>query len=415
MYIYRALDAVTMSWDNIHLKNVLSSDTYSSHIPDSTQSGSFNSLGQPLWHEPLATCASRVDALRSHGHHAAALRLAVCVVRTMKQQQLDAQRRWQDSQKPPPPRCPSRHSNPPTRCYELRPAQSCSYDTYSQTRPCSSRCVSCPMVGGGGGAGYDRMSSSSGGGGPSSAASSSSACSLSRCGYNNNDSRSGYATGGAGCSSYRCTAFADAPRPNLCTAPRCNSYCTYYDNHPSLRTPSGGPLSGGGGGMFDVGSSSGGVGGSSSGPSSGYRYPERTNSRNGSSGSSGNNGGGGGGSRGGGGGSNHQQTAVLHNSWIEGWVGHPMDPIGCLYDTLTDASIVPDPNVPHSSSASSSLSSFFGTCPALILYHRVLYDAVTWFAEDGDDPRSAGWLCFCGPTTDRRQERRSALEGFEYD
>lgn len=346
----RALDAVSMSWDNIHLKNVLSSDTYSSHIPDSTQSGSFNSLGQPLWHETLATCASRVDALRSHGHHAAALRLAVCVVRTMKQQQLDAQRRWQESQKPPPPRCPSRHSNPPTRCYELRPAQSCSYDTYSQTRPCSSRCVSCPMVGGGIGGGYDRLSaSSSGGGGPSSSAgSSSSACSLSRCGYN--DSRSGYATGSAGCSSYRCTAFTDAPRPNICTAPRCNSYCTYYDNHPPPRTP-GGPMSGGNGGGL-------GGGGSLGGGSSGYRYPERTNSRNGGgAGSSSSRGGGNGG-----GGSN-QQTAVLHNSWTEGWVGHPMDPIGCLFDTLTDASIVPDPNVPHSS------SSFFGMYICRVLFY----------------------------------------------
>jgi hypothetical protein len=38
--------------------------------------------------EPLPTSAARVDALRSHGHQAAALRLAVSVVRTMKQQQL---------------------------------------------------------------------------------------------------------------------------------------------------------------------------------------------------------------------------------------------------------------------------------------------------------------------------------------
>ncbi|KAK9497996.1 hypothetical protein O3M35_003887 [Rhynocoris fuscipes] len=47
----RALDAVEMSWDNMHLKNILSSDTYCSHVPDSALlSGSFNSLGQPLWH-----------------------------------------------------------------------------------------------------------------------------------------------------------------------------------------------------------------------------------------------------------------------------------------------------------------------------------------------------------------------------
>ncbi|EEB16267.1 zinc finger protein SWIM domain-containing protein, putative [Pediculus humanus corporis] len=96
---HRALDAVTMSWDNLHLKHILSSDTYCSHIPESSLiSGSFNSQGQPLWHEPLATCAARVDALRSHGHQEAALRLAVAVVRTMKQQQLSNQRKWHESQ-----------------------------------------------------------------------------------------------------------------------------------------------------------------------------------------------------------------------------------------------------------------------------------------------------------------------------
>ncbi|GFG36101.1 hypothetical protein Cfor_12907, partial [Coptotermes formosanus] len=96
---HRALDAVGMSWDNMHLKHILSSDTYCSHVPDSSLTvGSFNSQGQPLWHEPLPTCAARVDALRSHGHQGAALRLAVAVVRTMKQQQLVAQRRWHESQ-----------------------------------------------------------------------------------------------------------------------------------------------------------------------------------------------------------------------------------------------------------------------------------------------------------------------------
>jgi hypothetical protein len=47
----RALDAVGMSWDNMHLKHILSSDTYCSHVPDSSLTvGSFNSQGQPLWH-----------------------------------------------------------------------------------------------------------------------------------------------------------------------------------------------------------------------------------------------------------------------------------------------------------------------------------------------------------------------------
>ncbi|XP_049825387.1 zinc finger SWIM domain-containing protein 5 [Aethina tumida] len=95
---HRALDAVGMSWDNMHLKNILSSDTYCSHVPDTSSSGSFNPQGQPLWHEPIPLCAARVDSLRSHGHMEAALRLAVSVVRTMKQQQLVAQRKWHESQ-----------------------------------------------------------------------------------------------------------------------------------------------------------------------------------------------------------------------------------------------------------------------------------------------------------------------------
>lgn len=54
-YLYvsysRALDAINMTWDNMHLKNILIKDTYCSHVPDTTHhSGSFNSHGQPLWH-----------------------------------------------------------------------------------------------------------------------------------------------------------------------------------------------------------------------------------------------------------------------------------------------------------------------------------------------------------------------------
>lgn len=63
--------------------------------------------------ESIPLCAARVDSLRSHGHMEAALRLAVSVVRTMKQQQLIAQRKWHESQQnssastsvKPPPSC----------------------------------------------------------------------------------------------------------------------------------------------------------------------------------------------------------------------------------------------------------------------------------------------------------------------
>ncbi|XP_050297456.1 zinc finger SWIM domain-containing protein 5-like isoform X2 [Anthonomus grandis grandis] len=119
---HRALDAVGMSWDNMHLKNILSSDTYCSHVPDNSNSnGSFNSQGQPLWHEPIPWCAARVDSLRSHGHSEAALRLAVSVVRTMKQQQLQAQRQWHESQ-------------------QEKATTSSAPSTSQQPKPCTSRC-----------------------------------------------------------------------------------------------------------------------------------------------------------------------------------------------------------------------------------------------------------------------------------
>lgn len=47
----RALDAVNMTWDNVHLKNILMADGYCDVVADTTHhSGSFNNNGQPLWH-----------------------------------------------------------------------------------------------------------------------------------------------------------------------------------------------------------------------------------------------------------------------------------------------------------------------------------------------------------------------------
>ncbi|XP_065337234.1 zinc finger SWIM domain-containing protein 4-like [Cloeon dipterum] len=114
----RAIDAVSLSWDNIHLKHLLSSDNYCSLVPDSAvHSGIFNAQGQPLWQEALSVSSSRVDALRSHGHLDAALRLAVAVVRTMKQQQLLAQRKWHDlhNQGPSTSTAATYHSSPHSR------------------------------------------------------------------------------------------------------------------------------------------------------------------------------------------------------------------------------------------------------------------------------------------------------------
>ena len=54
-------------------------------------------------------------------------------------------------------------------------------------------------------------------------------------------------------------------------------------------------------------------------------------------------------------------TAVYNT---EGWVGHPLDPIGCLFDTLAEASLVPDDHMPR-------LPTYFGenlTCLHLKFY-----------------------------------------------
>lgn len=76
--------------------------------------------------EPLPTCAARVDALRSHGHQGAALRLAVAVVRTMKQQQLVAQRHWHESQQ---------------QQQQQQHRSGASSSTANLVTPCTSRCT----------------------------------------------------------------------------------------------------------------------------------------------------------------------------------------------------------------------------------------------------------------------------------
>lgn len=125
-----------------------------------------------LFAEPLATCAARIDALRSHGHYEAALRLAVSVVRTMKYNQINAQKKWHDGQPLCSSRCTENHrsspryvpygdhrSSPhcPPRCYDSRirspgpirgSDQACTsrcgcsgYDNHHRSSPlCNSRC-----------------------------------------------------------------------------------------------------------------------------------------------------------------------------------------------------------------------------------------------------------------------------------
>ncbi|KAL1457349.1 hypothetical protein MTO96_043505, partial [Rhipicephalus appendiculatus] len=106
---HRALEAWMLSWDDPHLRFILSHDacaephshrssalsssSFSSSCSSSSSSSSssscssscaspsnlFNSQGYPLWHEPIPVACSRVEALRSHGYQQEALRLAVAV------------------------------------------------------------------------------------------------------------------------------------------------------------------------------------------------------------------------------------------------------------------------------------------------------------------------------------------------
>jgi len=94
---HRAIDAISLTWDNSHLKLILAHDNLSaSNEPHSTNN--INPQGQALWHEHVPTACARVDALRSHGYTAEALRLAIAIVRTLKQGQIQSQQRWQDQQ-----------------------------------------------------------------------------------------------------------------------------------------------------------------------------------------------------------------------------------------------------------------------------------------------------------------------------
>lgn len=138
---HKALDAVNMSWDDQHLKNILSSNTYTISSSNAVQTpgssktsqmilssikSNFNALGQPMWHESLAMCAARIDSLRSHGHTDAALRLSVSVVRTMKQVQRDSHMIWDHYQ--------SSISNSQS---------SCSSDEAAMAKSSSNACCNC--------------------------------------------------------------------------------------------------------------------------------------------------------------------------------------------------------------------------------------------------------------------------------
>ncbi|KAI5709667.1 hypothetical protein M8J75_002174 [Diaphorina citri] len=363
---HRALDALGMSWDNLHLKNILSSDSYCSHIPDSSLiSGSFNSLGQPLWHEPLPTCAARVDALRSHGLVSSALRLTVAVVRTMKQQQLLAQRRWHESQQAlaksatSSQNSASSHSNSATSGGSGNNVVACtsrcrSSHCYEYYRYCSSRCYSevpCSRC-----TSHSRSSNNSNSNTtnsantPSSNSRSSNTASPSNSRSNNtnspsnsrsnntsspSNSRSNNTSSPNSHSRHSTSSPSNAARGSNGCSYRCTSRCSYYEGHrplpPSASSRVPPPCNARCNARCYA--------------TSGYPLPPPVATAS-------------------------RATPVSTQSWSEGWVGHPLDPVGCLFDTLTDASRSPDDTRPLSSPPSSYFDPGVSEEPASILPPR---------------------------------------------
>ena len=95
---HKALDALHMDWDDDQLKNILkcysrsrctSGDDDKEFSATPSASSKVNKHGQLLWQEHIPTACARVEALRTHGYTAEALRLAVAIVRTMKHNQVN--------------------------------------------------------------------------------------------------------------------------------------------------------------------------------------------------------------------------------------------------------------------------------------------------------------------------------------
>ncbi|KAL5017228.1 hypothetical protein ScPMuIL_006817 [Solemya velum] len=98
---HRALEASKLTWRNEHLNLVIREDCgYTSD--DNADSDHFNSSGYPLWSEHLPTACARVDALRSHGYVKEALRLAVAIVRTLKNKQKQEMKKYKTSHEASP-------------------------------------------------------------------------------------------------------------------------------------------------------------------------------------------------------------------------------------------------------------------------------------------------------------------------
>uniref|UniRef100_A0A3Q3A4X6 Zinc finger SWIM-type containing 6 n=1 Tax=Kryptolebias marmoratus TaxID=37003 RepID=A0A3Q3A4X6_KRYMA len=84
----RAIEACDLHWQDPHLQHIITEDHYTNYCyRDNLDSSLFDARGWPLWHEHTPTACARVDALRSHGYPKEALRLAVAIVNTLRQQQ----------------------------------------------------------------------------------------------------------------------------------------------------------------------------------------------------------------------------------------------------------------------------------------------------------------------------------------
>ena len=91
---HKALDALQMNWQDPHLKRLIRGRNMDYYEKKWDREKGAEDVESLLWHEHVPTACARVDALRSHGYHCEALRLAVAIVRTMKRNQQLAGALW---------------------------------------------------------------------------------------------------------------------------------------------------------------------------------------------------------------------------------------------------------------------------------------------------------------------------------
>lgn len=68
----------------------------------------------------------------------------------------------------------------------------------------------------------------------------------------------------------------------------------------------------------------------------------------------------------------YSKHSTSSTNWTDGWIGHPLDPVGCIFDTLAEASLILDDNIPHT-------PSFFGKANPLKFEASEEFACYNWY------------------------------------